>query len=90
MTSQFVPPPELAPVPRRGLTVEQRIQAWFELWELGEEFFLAGIRMRCKTEEEVQQAVRRWYEQQMDEHDQKLIAMLTRFDEAEKKKKHGK
>jgi hypothetical protein len=77
--NQLLPPPELAPTPRRDLTQEQSVLAWFELMELAERFWLANLQRQLGPGESLQDAVRRMYARWMDEHDRKLVEMARRL-----------
>ena len=76
----MIPPPELAPGPPVGATREQCIAMWFDLVEATDEIYLAALRSRYKTEAKVEAAYRESYARWVDEHDRKVLHMLTEFD----------
>jgi hypothetical protein len=83
MAGQLIPPPELDSRSQKLLTMEQRIAAWFELCELGEAFWLAGIQRRMGSEGELRSEVRRAYAKERQEHDRKMLHLLNEFNRRE-------
>ena len=77
MAGQLIPPPELAPPVPHRLTVEQRIALWLDLFDLGEQFLLAGLRREIGPSGDLRIAHRRWYAERMQEHDRTMRRMLT-------------
>jgi hypothetical protein len=67
--NQLIPPPGMEPALPDNLTAEQHAAIWFDLMETADELLLAGLRHEVGPEGDVQAAYRRWYAQQMREHD---------------------
>jgi len=75
MASQLLLPPELAPpLPR---TAAEGIALWADLMDTCEQFLLAGLRREIGPNGDLQAAHRRWYAEQMEEHDRMIFHMLT-------------
>jgi hypothetical protein len=70
---------ELAPSPPKGLTAEQRIALWVDWMDTCEQFLLAGLRRKVGPQGDVTAAYRRWYAEQMEEHDRTIRHMLERL-----------
>src|SRR3989442_6388799 len=77
MAGQLIPPPELAPSVPDRLTVEQRIALWMDLFDVAEQFLLAGLGREIGPSGDLQTAYRRWYAERMEEHDRTMHRMLT-------------
>jgi hypothetical protein len=80
MTSQLLPPPELAPPVPPGLPSEQYISMWFDLLETCEQFLLAGLREQIGPGGDLQAAYVDWYWKQMEEHDRTMLHMMAEFE----------
>ncbi len=78
---QLLPHPELGPPLHPHLTPKQRIAAWIDLMECGDELFLAGLNLRSKGEQDPLAAQRESYARHMEEQDEKLLRMARRFGE---------
>jgi hypothetical protein len=76
MTSQLIPPPDLAPPVPDNLTAEQRIALWAEVLDACEELLLAGLRREVGPDGDVHAAYRQWHTQQMESHDDMIRRML--------------
>ena len=81
-------PPTTAPgsvIPDNGAIftdeTSRRIYQWLSLMEASHQLLMAGIRMRLKPGEDERDVYRRWYEQQMREHDRTIEQMAARFTE---------
>ncbi|MBC8352490.1 MAG: hypothetical protein H8E66_10910 [Planctomycetes bacterium] len=79
---QLLPHPDIGPPLHPNLTSEQRIEAWIDLMEFGDELFLAGLKLRPEAEQDPLSAARESYARFMEEQDQKLLRMARRFGEA--------
>lgn len=78
MAGELIPPPELAPpVPA---TPEQGIAQWLDLMDTCERFLLAGLRREIGPDGDLKAAHRKWYAEQMKEHDRMMIHMLQELD----------
>lgn len=84
-TGQLLPPHELQPTLRDDLTMAQRIAVWFEWMKFGDQLLLAGLQRDLKPGQTIEEAVRDWYKQQMEEHDKKLLHMMQEFDRRERR-----
>lgn len=89
MTGSRVPPARFLPLNSRPLSMSQRVAAWFELMESSEQFLLAGIRHRIGPEGDLTHAVRRWYRQEMEQHDQTVIGLLEQLGRRERDCRHA-
>ncbi|MDA1049959.1 MAG: hypothetical protein O3C40_05700 [Planctomycetota bacterium] len=78
---QLLPHPELGPPLHPHLTSKQRIAAWIDLMEFGDELFLAGLSLRSKRDQDPLAAQRESYARHMEEQDEKLLRMARRFGE---------
>ena len=78
--------PDLSPEVPADLTPEQGIALWVEVMNASEAFLLAGLRREIGPDGDLQAAHRRWYEQQMEEHDRMLFRMAERLSRAGKGK----
>ena len=65
------------------LTTEQLLRLWAEVTDASDQLLLAGIRREAGTEDEAIAAYRRWYSDQVNEHDRALVRMLGRLGQAE-------
>ena len=72
MANQLIPPPGMEPSLPDHLTPEQRVAAWVDLMDAGEAFLLAGLQRKVGLGGDVSEAYRRWWAQQMDEHDRAM------------------
>jgi hypothetical protein len=75
VANQLIPEPDLAPPVPEGLTTEQRIAVWVDLMEACDQFLFAGLRREVGPGGDVQAAYRRWYADQMEEHDRTVRRM---------------
>ena len=80
MPGQLLPPPELTPAIPPDLTPEQRIRLWLDLMDTCEQFLLAGLRRKVGSEEELRAAYRKWYAEQMEEHDRMMLHIMEEFE----------
>ena len=79
MAERLLPPPELAPSVPEDATPQQRIAIWLDLLGTGHKLLLAGFRREVGPDGDVRHAYRRWYTQQMEEHDRMIERMLERM-----------
>jgi hypothetical protein len=89
MSGQLIPPPELSPANSTRLSMPERVAAWFELMEASEQFLLAGVRHRIGPDGDLHGAMRRWYRQEMEQHDKKLIHLLRQLGRRERNHSNG-
>ena len=79
MAGQLIPSPELAPPLPDDLTIQERIALWADLMDACEQFLLAGLRREVGPAGDVKAAYRRWYAEQMEEHDRVMLRMVEEF-----------
>ena len=81
MAGQLIPPRELAPPVPSGATPQQCIAMWVDLMNACEQFLLAGLRREIGPDGDLKAAYRKWYAQQMEEHDRTVRRMVDRFNQ---------
>jgi hypothetical protein len=74
-----VRPIEFAPSVRADATPQQCVEAWLDLMNACDELLLAGLRREIGPDGDLQAAYRRWYAEQMEEHDRTMQRMVERF-----------
>jgi hypothetical protein len=79
MTGQLLPPPDLAPTVPEGATPEQCMCMWLDLMRTCEQFVLAGLRREIGPDGDLRAAYRRWYAEQMEEHDRMMFHLVEEF-----------
>ena len=79
MDRGLLPSPEHAPSVPADATADQRIAIWLDMLRTGHKLLLAGFRREVGLDGDVHDAYRKWYAQQMDEHDQTVARMLERM-----------
>ncbi len=79
MPQPLVAPPEFAPPVPENATPEQRVAMWVDLMNTCEQFLLAGLGREIGPDGDLKSAYRRWYEQQMEEHDHMILHMMEEF-----------
>ena len=80
MAGQLIPPPELAPPIPTDATPQQCIAMWVDLMNACEQFLLAGLRREIGPDGDLKAAYRKWYAQQMEEHDRTMLHMMEEFE----------
>ena len=76
MSGQLLPPPELTPPVPKNATPQQCIAMWAELVDVCEQFLLAGLRREIGPDGDLKAAYRKWYAEQMEEHDRTVQHMM--------------
>jgi hypothetical protein len=56
----------------KSLTPDQRVAVWVDLMDACEELLLAGLSRQIGPDGDLREAYRRWYAQQMEEHDRTM------------------
>jgi len=79
MSDPLLAPPDLAPSVPDNATPEQCIAMWVDLMNACEQFLLAGLRREIGPEGDLKAAYRRWYAEQMEEHDRTMLHMVREF-----------
>lgn len=79
MANQLIPPAELAANDLRNLSPSQRIAVWLAMLGDGYKLVMAGLEREHGSGRRAQDAYRRWYAEQMDEHDQVMARMVARL-----------
>jgi hypothetical protein len=87
MAKPLISPPEQAPSLPPGLTREQRIEVWLDWLDTCDEFLLAGLRRQVGPDGDLREAYRRWYAEQMAEHDRAMLHMVNEFNR--RSQRHG-
>jgi hypothetical protein len=72
MANQLIPAPGMEPTLPEHLTHDQCLRLWADVVDAGEALLLAGLQRDVGPSGDVQEAYRRWYEQQMEEHDRAM------------------
>ena len=63
-----------------GATPEQCIAMWVDLMNACEQFVLAGLRREIGPDGDLRAAYRRWYAEQMEEHDRMIMHLAEELD----------
>jgi len=79
MSGQLIPPPGFEPQVPADATPEQCIRLWVDLMDACEQFLLAGLRRQVGPHGDLRAAYRRWYAEQMEEHDRTMLQMMREF-----------
>lgn len=85
MANQLIPPAELAADDLGQLTPSERVAVWFALLDDGHKLVMAGLEREHGLG--APEAYRRWYAEQMEEHDRVTARMLERL--TRRRKKHA-
>lgn len=80
MAGQLIPPAELAPPIPKDATPEQCIALWVDLMNACEQMLLGGLRSEIGPDGDLRAAYRRWYADQMEEHDRTILHMMHQFE----------
>jgi hypothetical protein len=72
-------PWELSPSVPKSATPEQCIAAWVDLMNACEQFLLAGLRREIGPDGDLKAAYRKWYAEQMEEHDREMLRFMENF-----------
>jgi hypothetical protein len=80
MADQLLPPPDLAPSMPADATPQQGMEAWIDLMRTCEQFVLAGLRREIGPDGDLRAAYRRWYAEQMEEHDRMMFHLMEELD----------
>lgn len=75
-------PTSLEPRVSSAATPAQCVEMWIDLMNACDEFLLAALRREIGPDGDLKAAYRRWYWQQMEDHDQAMFRMLRRLDAA--------
>jgi hypothetical protein len=73
-------PPDLAPPVPENTTPEQRIAMWADLLDACDQLVLAGLRREIGPDGDLRAAYRRWYAEQMEEHDRMIFHLAAELD----------
>ncbi len=79
MQENLAAPAHLSPTLPRDATPEQCIRAWIDLMHTCDEFLLARLRREIGPEGDLIAAYHRWYEGEMERHDQMMLHMMEEF-----------
>ena len=72
MANELIAPAGMEHSIPNSLTPDQRVAAWADLMDASEELLLAGLPRQIGPDGDLREAYRRWYVQQMEEHDQTM------------------
>lgn len=79
MTDQHdTPQKQSTAEPDRGPSVQGALE-WLDLMGACHQLVLAGLRREIGPEGDVRAAYRRWYAEQMEEHDRMMLTMMKNF-----------
>lgn len=73
--NQLIPMPGMEPTIPDRLTADQCVALWTDVMDANEALLLAGLRQQLGPDADLQEALRRWYAQQMEEHDRTMRRM---------------
>jgi hypothetical protein len=79
MPGQLLPPAELAPGHLADMPVERRVAVWRDMLNVGYKLVLAGLQHEIGPQGDLKAAYRKWYAEQMEEHDRVVEGMLLRM-----------
>ena len=79
MVGQLLPPPDLAPPDLGDATPDRCIAVWLDMLDAGYKLVTAGLAREVGPDGDVDAAYRRWYSEQMEEHDRVVARMLLRM-----------
>jgi hypothetical protein len=80
MASPLISPPELTPSVPESATPQECIAMWADLMNACEQFLLAGLRREIGPDGDLHAAYRKWYAEQMEEHDRMMLHMMAEFE----------
>jgi hypothetical protein len=80
MAVPLISPLELTPSVPESATPQQCIAAWLDLVDACDQFVLAGLRREIGPDGDIKAAYRKWYAEQMDEHDRVVLRMMEEFE----------
>ena len=63
--------------------MEMRIKIWLDLLDAREQFLLAGLRREIGPTAILKAAYRKWYKEQMEEHDKMIYHMMEELSKRE-------
>jgi hypothetical protein len=79
MAAEYSPAPHVAPPVPKDATPEQCVAMWVDLMNACDAFLLAGLREEIGPDGDLRAAYRRWYAEQMEEHDRMILQFVERF-----------
>jgi hypothetical protein len=88
MTGELIPIPELAPSVPEDSTPQKCIAMWVDLMNACEQFLLAGLRREIGPQGDLKAAYRKWYLEQMEDHDRMIRRMARTPDQ--RRGNHGR
>jgi hypothetical protein len=80
MTDPLPLPPDLTPTVPPSATPEQCIAMWVDLMNACDAFLQAGLRREIGPDGDLKAAYRKWYAEQMEEHDRMMLHMMQEFE----------
>jgi hypothetical protein len=79
MEDSLISPTGQAPSVPHDLPRDRRIELWAEWLDTCDEFLLAGLRRQVGPDGDLREAYRRWYAEQMTEHDRTMLHLVNEF-----------
>jgi hypothetical protein len=79
MANQLIPPPGLEPPAPDKLTPGQCIRLWADSMDVAHQLLLSTLRREVGPGGDLRQAYRRWYAEEMEEHDRMIRQMAQNF-----------
>jgi hypothetical protein len=89
MMDSLALPPELTPSVPESATPQQCIAMWMDLMNACDRFLLAALRREIGPDGDLRAAYRKWYAEQMEEHDRTMVRMIERLNRAGSHKKEA-
>jgi hypothetical protein len=80
MQENLAAPADLAPTLPHDATPDQCIAAWIDVMHTCDQFLLAGLRREIGPDGDLQAAYRRWYADDMEQHDRMMRHMMEEFE----------
>lgn len=77
MNRPWMAPAELAPRVPDDATPQQCVAMWLDLMDACEQLVLAGLRWEIGPNGDLRAAYRRWYAEQMEEHDRMIFHLAA-------------
>lgn len=79
MAGQLIPLPGMDADLPPDATPQQGIAIWIDLMRTGSTLLLAGLRREIGPNGDINKALRKWYEEQMREHDEVMARVVERI-----------
>ncbi len=60
-------------------TPDQCVRLWLDLMSTCDQFLLAGLRREIGPDGDLRAAYRRWYSEEMEQHDRMIVHLMEEF-----------